>query len=100
MCDIPLQKQTEGVLVLMVTKDASWQPFCHPLHQLGGAAVVSRISTMDTVPITQTRVSVISLLVQWETLSVVMVSEREMRSVTVEVHKSAQILAVMLPFAS
>ena len=30
----------------------------------------------------------------------VMVSEREMRSVTVEVHKSAQILAVMLPLAS
>ena len=44
-----IQIQLEGVLVLMVNKDASWQPFCHLLHQLGGAAVVSRISMMDSL---------------------------------------------------
>ena len=90
----------QHVLVLMVTKDASWQPSLAHLPPPGGAVAVSVTSMKGLLTVKLTDVSLTYPLQWWETQSVAMESEREMRSVTVEVHKSAQILVVMLPPAN
>ena len=88
--------------MLMVTKDASWQQGLDPLLLPDGVAAVSLTSMLGTVEhhVALTDVSPIYQLELWETRSVVMGSEKGMRSVTVVVHKSAQILAAMLPRVS
>ena len=86
--------------MLMATKGVLWQPFYLTLLQLGGVAAASQISTQDSLHATQIDVFLMYRLHRLEILSVGMVSERETRSVTVEVNRSAQILAAMLPPAS
>ena len=95
-----IQKLPDSVLVLMVTKDVSWLRYLDSLHPPGGAVAASVTSMKDSPLATQADVCLTFQLQWWVTLSVAMGSEREMRSVTVEVNKSAQILVVMLPPAS
>jgi hypothetical protein len=89
-----------SVTVLMVNKDASWQQGLVSLLPPDGAAVVEPISRKGLQCSTLIAVSLINHPCLWETQSVVMGSEREMRSVTVVMHRSALILAAIQPRVS
>ena len=59
-----LQDQTDSVLVLIVIKGASWQPLRVLFRIQSGAAVVSQISTQDSIDLTQIDVYLTCQLLQ------------------------------------
>ena len=83
--------------VLMVTNVASWRLYLHRRLPPDGAAVASPTLTLGSLQSGREDVSPMYLPKLWATQSVAMESERVVKCVTVEVLKSAQILAVMPP---
>ena len=91
---------SHSVFVLMVTKGASWQQDPVFLLPPNGAAVAGMTSCKGSQCSILIAVSLISHPCQWQMNPVAMESARGMRSVTVEVHRSARILAAIQPHVS